>query len=287
MSPNATSAQTSAIATNSARAQHLAWRQRYGPWAVVTGASDGIGRAFSMELAARGLDVVLVARREAQLNDFAEHLSVHHGVRCRVLALDLTGHEACTRLDRETADLDIGLVIAAAGFGSIGSLLDQSLEEETAMLRLNAEAVLALSHRFGRRLIARGRGGLVLFGSIVGFQGVPLSANYAATKSYVQSLAEALRLEWRAAGVDVISCAPGPVNTGFGARAGMRMGAAATPEAMVAPTLAALGRGATVRPGLQSKVLGWALATLPRAMRTKILSGVMRGMLPLQTNANR
>lgn len=282
MSSNASSAQISPIATDSARAQHLAWRQRYGPWALVTGASDGIGRAFATELAARGLDLVLVARREAQLIAFADHLSVHHGVRCRVLALDLTDHDACARLERDTADLDIGLVIAAAGFGSIGPFVDMALEEETAMLRLNAEAVLALSHRFGRRLIARGRGGLVLFGSIVGFQGVPLSANYAATKAYVQSLAEALRLEWRKAGVDVISCAPGPVSTGFGKRAGMRMGAAATPEAMVAPTLAALGRSATVRPGARAKFLGWALATLPRALRSKILTGAMRGMLPAQ-----
>jgi hypothetical protein len=273
---------SASVSTPASAAAHggVGWRMRYGPWAIVTGASDGIGRAFAVELARRGLHLVLVARNAAALDALADALGRDHPVACRVLPLDLGEPAAVARLQAETADLDIGLVVAAAGFGSLGALLDLPLERERAMLRLNVETTLELAHRFGAGLRARGRGGLVLFGSVLGFQGVPLSANYAAGKGYVQSLAEALRLEWRAHGVDVISCAPGPVRTGFGRRAGMRMGAAATPEAMVAPTLDALGRAATVRPGGLSKLLGWSLATLPRALRTRVLAGVMRGMRP-------
>lgn len=148
------------------------------------------------------------------------------------------------------------------------------------MLALNAGHVLQIAHRFGTRLRIRGRGGLVLFGSVVGFQGTPLSANYAATKAYVQSLAEALAVEWDELGVDVLSCAPGPVATGFARRAGMAMGNAADPDDLVGPCLDALGRRTTVRPGGLAKLLGYGLMTLPRPLRTRVLHQVMRGMLP-------
>lgn len=114
--------------------------------------------------------------------------------------------------------------------------------------------------------------------SVVAFQGTPMSANYAATKAYVQSLAEALRHELRPSGVDVVASAPGPVASGFAARARLRMAHAATPEVVARATLAALGRRATVRPGGLSKLLGWSLATAPRALRVVIMGRIMGGM---------
>lgn len=256
------------------------WAQRYGSWAIVTGASDGLGRAFAHRLAARGSSLVLVARRSSALNVLAEELQVAHAIRCIVIPMDLGKPGSVAALDEQTGGLDIGLVVAAAGFGSIGPFLDQPLEDEADMLAVNAAAVLRIAHVFGHRLRRRGRGGLVVFGSVVGFQGTPLSANYAATKAYVQSLAEALAIEWADDGIDVLSCAPGPVATGFAARAGMAMGKAADPSELVEPCLDALGRRTTIRPGGLAKLLGYGLMMLPRSIRTRVLHQVMRGMVP-------
>lgn len=256
------------------------WLTRYGPWAVITGASDGLGRAFARALAARGMNLVLVARRASALHTLAEELQVDYAVRCIVQPMDLRDPRSIASLNEQTVALDVGLVVAAAGFGSVGPLLDRSLDDEADLLAVNAGAVLRIAHSFGRRLRARGRGGLVLFGSVVGFQGTPLSANYAASKAYVQSLAEALAIEWDDDGVDVLSCAPGPVATGFAARAGMSMGNAAKPDDLVEPCLDALGRRTTVRPGNLAKLLGYSLMILPRFIRSRILGHIMRGMLP-------
>jgi short-subunit dehydrogenase len=115
--------------------------------------------------------------------------------------------------------------------------------------------------------------------SVLAFQGTPMSANYAATKAYVQSLAEGLGQELKSSGVDVLASAPGPVATGFATRAGIQMALAAAPDRVARATLAALGRQTTVRPGGLSKLLGWSLATAPRALRVMIMGRIMRGMV--------
>jgi uncharacterized protein len=125
----------------------------------------------------------------------------------------------------------------------------------------------------------RGKGAVVMFSSIVGFQGVPGSATYAATKGFVQGFAEGLEIELRPHGISVLSVAPGPVGTGFAARAGMQMGKAETPETVARVTLSALGKGGTVRPGVLAKLLGWSLATLPRWGRVRVLGQIMKGMI--------
>jgi short-subunit dehydrogenase len=127
-------------------------------------------------------------------------------------------------------------------------------------------------------MVARGRGGLVLMSSLLAFQGVPRAANYAATKAYIQSLAEGLRKELAPHGVDVIASAPGPIHSGFARRAGMSMSMGQRPSAVARTTLLALGRRATVRPGWLSKLLELSLAFLPRRGRSWILARVMAGM---------
>jgi uncharacterized protein len=257
-------------------------RDRYGPWALITGASDGIGRECAIALARQGMHLALVARRESVLAALAEQLTRDDGVACRVIALDLGTPDAMKTLDDSTHDLDIGLAIAAAGFGTSGPFLSGDLDNELDMLMVNCGSALALTHRFGHRFgqrFAHGkRSGLILFSSLVGFQGVPGSAHYAATKGYIQSLAEGIAPEFRAKGIDVLVTAPGPVHTGFAARARMQMGKALTPAQVVAATLAALGHRTTVRPGWLSKLLGWSLATLPRWGRTRVLALIMRSM---------
>jgi short-subunit dehydrogenase len=248
--------------------------EKYGPWAVVTGASDGIGREFARSLAKEGFKLVLVARRKDRLEELETELKVDS----KIVAVDLSTAEGVATLEHETRTLDVGLVVASAGFGTSGPFLGGDLDAELSMIDVNCRAVASLSHHFGQRLVKRGRGGLVLLSSLVAFQGVRHAANYAATKAWVQSFAEGLELELAPRGVDVLAVAPGPIRSGFGARADMKMSMSLGPEAVASSSLAALAGGGTVRPGWLSKVLEWALMFLPRWGRVRMMSVVMDGM---------
>lgn len=257
----------------------------YGPWAVVTGASDGIGRELARQLAAAGVNLLVVARRSEPLEQLAEEARRVNGVEVRVLSADLSRHEGTAQVVQLAAGLPVGLLVAAAGFGTSGSFVDGDLDEELQLIDVNCRAVAALAHHFGGRFALQGRGGLILLSSLVAFQGVPRSANYAASKAYVQSLAEALRVELGPQGVDVVASAPGPVASGFAKRARMRLGMTTTPEAVARGTLRALGRQGTVRPGWLSKLLEWALVPLPRWGRVRMMGLVMSGMTSHQASA--
>lgn len=254
------------------------WRAKYGPWAVVTGASDGIGRAMANSLAGAGFSLLLVARRRRELGALADELARQHSIETRVLAADLGDRAAFETLFEATDDLDVGLLVACAGFGTSGKLIHVDLNTELNMVDVNCGAVLALSQFFAQRFVQRGRGGIVLMSSLLAFQGVPLAANYAATKAYVQTLAEGLRLELAPLGVDVLACAPGPIHSGFAARANMVMGMGQKPEDIARPALDALGRQTTVRPGWLAKCLEASFIGQPRTLRGRILGRVMKGM---------
>ncbi len=251
-------------------------RARYGPWAVVTGASSGIGRALARRLAEAGLDLVLVARREDALAAVGAELTAACGVEVRTVAVDLAAASGVDTVARATEALDVGLLAAAAGFGTSGDFVAAEASTELEMIDVNCRAVVAISHVFARRFVARG--GLLLLSSLVAFQGVPRAASYAATKAFVQSFAEGLGHELRRHGVDVLATAPGPVQSGFGARAAMTMSLAQTPDAVAVGTLRALGRRRTVRPGLLAKLLELSLKLLPRWGRVRMMAVIMAGM---------
>jgi short-subunit dehydrogenase len=154
-----------------------AFARKYGSWALVTGASEGIGRAFAVELAQRGVHVILVARRQPQLEQLANSLTDAHGVHCQVVLANLSHPEGVQQVLARTADHDVGLVVCAAGFGTSGPFLQNDLPTEMDMLQVNCGALAALSWGMGQRMVQRGRGGLVLMSSVVAFQGVARSAN--------------------------------------------------------------------------------------------------------------
>lgn len=258
---------------------------RYGPWAVVSGASSGIGRAFATELAACGLNLALIARNEVDLARLAADLSARHGIEARVLTADLSQPGAAAAAMARTGGVDIGLLVASAGFGTSGDVIDTDAADELAMIEVNCRALFAMTQHAARRMATRGSGGIVLLSSLVAFQGVARSANYAATKAYVQTLAEGLHRELRARGVDVLAVAPGPVETGFAARAGLRMSGTIPPETVARAALLALGRRMTVRPGARNRLLQAALAPLPRPLRARILQQVMAGMTAREREA--
>ncbi|MFM9851629.1 MAG: SDR family NAD(P)-dependent oxidoreductase [Sphingomonadaceae bacterium] len=245
-------------------------------WALVTGASDGIGRAFALELAGRGFACVLVGRSTAKLNEVAQKIGQADS---RIMVADLSHADGVRHVIEAASDLAVELVVAAAGYGTSGSFVEADLANELAMIDVNCRAVAELVHHFGEQMAARRRGGIIVFSSIVAFQGVPQSANYAATKAYIQTLAEGLRPELKPFGVDVLSVAPGPIASGFAARAGLTMGLSQTPEIVARQSLAALGRKTTVRPGWLSKLLIGSLSLLPRWGRTLIMTQIMAGMI--------
>lgn len=253
------------------------WSNQYGPWAVVTGASNGIGLEIANVLAARGLNVVIAARSETKLNQLAKDISQNHGVSTRVVATDLATEAGSNALFEQTQGLDVGLLVANAGFGTSGEFLNADIASELNMIDLNVRALAAHTHHFGQRLKMRGKGGIILISSILSWQPVVKSANYAATKAYVQSLAEALHIECKPLGIDILASAPAGVNTGFAARASMQIDGA-DPKVVAKNTVDALGKKSTVCPHFMSKFLTTALATVPRFMRIKIMAAVMNGM---------
>lgn len=202
--------------TDTARASGSTTRidaRRFGPWAVVTGASSGIGREFARQLAASGIHVVLVARREALLREVGAELSSQFGVQHRVVRADLSAPGFLEAIINATDDLDVGLVVSNAGTAQPGEFrtLDHGLLTE--LFRLNALSHLEIAHYFGRRLAARGRGGLLLCGAMGASHGIPYMANDSASKAYVETLGEALHVELKPAGVNVTVLVVGPTQT--------------------------------------------------------------------------
>lgn len=253
-------------------------KTRYGPWAVVTGASSGIGREMALCLAESGLNLVLVARSQGVLAQMAKDLSDRYGIEVRLMIQDLAVERSLSMLAMQTQDLEVGLLVAAAGFGTSGAFLHSQLAQEVEMLNVNCRSLLGLTWQFSQRFAQQRRGGIVLMSSIVGFQGTPFAAHYAATKAYVQTLAEALYVELAPMGIDVIAAAPGPTHSGFAERAGMKMGKALSAAVVAQETLQALGRQSTVLPGFLSKLLTYSLVPLPRWARVQIMGGVMKSM---------
>jgi uncharacterized protein len=186
---------------------------QFGPWAVVTGASSGIGREFARQLAAAGINVVLVARRLAMLQDLDAALAEHYGVDSRAVGVDLSNPGAPTLIADATADIDVGLLVSNAGAALPGPFLDSDLQAQRAILRLNTAAHLGQAHHFGERLARRGRGGIVLVSALGATHGVPGLANTAATKAYVASLGAGLHVELAKHGVHVTVLHPGPTRT--------------------------------------------------------------------------
>ncbi|MFC4111940.1 SDR family NAD(P)-dependent oxidoreductase [Nonomuraea zeae] len=185
----------------------------YGPWAVITGASSGIGRAFAEHLAAAGLDLVLAARSTDRLASLGAELHREHGIAYRVVSVDLGTPGSAAALIEATADVDVGLLISNAGTGRPGRLIDQPLADLHRRFTLNAVTHLELVHAFGGRFAARGRGGIVLVSALGAGAGVPYMAHDGGAKAYVQSLGAALHHELAGTGVDVTVLVPGNVDT--------------------------------------------------------------------------
>jgi uncharacterized protein len=175
-------------------------KRRFGPWAVITGASSGIGKEFARQIAASGVHVALVGRREPLLRTVGAECTQASGVQHRIIPLDLSEPDFLPVLEDATRDLDVGLVVSNAGTGNPGAFLKLDRQLLQATLRLSTLAHLDITHHFGAKLAERRRGGLILVGAMGAENGVPCMANDGAAKAYVHSLGEALHYEFKPLG---------------------------------------------------------------------------------------
>jgi uncharacterized protein len=249
------------------------FKERYGKVAVVAGASEGLGAAFAEALAARGLDLVLLARREAALRELAERLTREHRVVVDAVACDLKDASFVEDLQRTIAGREVGLGVYNAAFSFVAPLLSRPLEDALQVVDVNVNGPLRLIHTLAPAMCARGRGGIVLMASLAGFQGAPRLAAYAASKAFNIVLGESLWAELRPSGVHVLVSCAGAIRTP-NYRKALKKEAPGTLDAseVAERTLDALGDGPTVIPGALNKVATFIMGRLlSRAGTVKLM----------------
>lgn len=252
---------------------------RYGPWALVTGASSGIGLAFAEELAERGLNLVLTARRTGRLETLAARLGEAHGTRSRIITADLSDPNAPTAILEATADLDIGLLVSNAGFNIKGAFDAKDAGAMAKMLTVNCHAPMQLAHGFIPRLKARETGGIVFTSSVEGLIGCPYSTAYSASKALVVSLGEGLWGEMLETGIDVLTLCPGATESEATEKLPPTQLANLQPARDVARlTLDNLRNGPTFIPNQHYEQLFANLTAMPRREALTSMAGSMKNL---------
>lgn len=258
--------------------------QRYGSWAIVAGASEGLGAEYAKELAARGLNLILIARRGNLLQSFAAQLADQYKVRTKPITLDLVANDAAEHIVQQTMDLDIGLLVYNAAFSAVGPFLDGSMDDHMREIRTNIHTPFKLVYLLGQHMLARGHGGLVLMSSLSAFQGSAYISTYAATKAFNIVLAESLWEEWRTRGVDVLVCISGAVKTpNYVSSEPIKTGGLGdvtmSSDQVVREALDALGKQPYVIPGRMNRFASFVMRhLLPRSVAIKFMGRTLRGM---------
>jgi hypothetical protein len=256
------------------------FHRRYGPWAIMAGASEGLGQAYAHVLAERGLNLVTIGRRAEPLEQDAKLIRRRYRVEVRPVALDLAGADLAQRFDEAISGLDVGLLVYNAGYWIISEFAATPLADHQRMLDVNCRGPLTLTQRLAPRLRQRGRGGILLMSSMSGFQGAALLATYAATKAFDIVLAEGLWAELAPHGVDVLVCAAGAMATpGFyqvTPESTQRKAMPMRPEAVAREALEALGKKPTQVAGWVPRLANALSSVMTRRQRTNFFSQMNR-----------
>ena len=236
--------------------------EKYGPWAVVTGGTSGIGAAFANQLAENGLNIVLVARHHESLDSKSQELMQAYGVDVRTVQADLSKPNAIDAVVEATNDIAVGLLVANAAVEQFGAFIKADRDNLNRLIQLNITSQMELVYLFGQQMSARGRGGIVMVSGTIGYGPAPYLANYAASKSYIVSLGESLYYELKKRGVDVLVLSPGMTKTPMADRiTGIDFSKMPfpfmEPEPTAAAALAALGKRPSVIPGRINNVMAF------------------------------
>ena len=253
--------------------------------ALITGASSGIGAIFAEQLAAQGSDLILVARRQDELEKLAQRLRETRGRRVEVIAMDLAKPDPGELLAEEVKrrGLEVDLLVNNAGFGSSAKFHEDGYERDQRMVAVNIGALTELTHAFLPAMVEAGHGAVINIASAAAFQPMPYMSVYGATKAYVLSLTQGLWAEYRGRGVRFLAVCPGPVDTPFfeAAESGSLRQVIPKPmmmtaEAVVSGSLAALARDACVYvPGFMTRLGGVMPRLLPRRLLAAAMGRVM------------
>ena len=243
--------------------QRLPLPSRYGEWAVVAGASEGLGAAFARQLAARGMNVVAVARRGDLLAELAEGLTDEHGVEVRCVMADLADPAFAAELAAAVTGLDVGIVIYNAAFTPMGPFLEIPDDEIAQAVNVNVHGPMRAVRALTPAMCVKRRGAVVLMSSLSGMQGTPGISVYAATKAFNTNLAESLWYELRPHGIDVVACCAGAMPTpGYRKNFGKDVPGMLSPDEAARRTLDGLGRGPRLVPGLVNRLTAHLMSRL-------------------------
>jgi len=259
----------------------ISFAVKYGPWALVTGASRGLGAEFARQLAAMGLNLALAARSEDTLKELARELEREYNITVKVIPVDLSREDLLDPIKKATDPLEIGLLVNNAGLSTIGPFLNMSADYLLSQFHTNARAALILTRYFGEKMAARGRGGVIFLSSGSALHGSPYCANYSGTKAYNLMLAEALWAEWKPLGVDALGFIAGLTGTP-GMEANKPKPNLFVPlgrsEKVVRGALKALGKRPSAADGIRNR-LGYTIFNLaPRSFAVGILGKSMGAM---------
>jgi short-subunit dehydrogenase len=254
------------------------FKARYGPAALVAGASEGIGAAFATELARRRLDLILVARRTTPLEEFAAKLRTQHRVNVETGALDLAAPDLAARAAALIEGREVGLCVYNAAHSRVVPFLDADLDDHLRTIDVNCRGPVTLAFLLGKKMAERGRGGVVLMSSLAGSQGTPLLAVYGASKAFNLVLGEALWDELARCGVDVLACRAGATRTpNFERSQPTGKTPMMDPEPVVAAALAALGKKPSVVPGAFNRTVAFFIGRIfSRRRAVKVIGGAAR-----------
>lgn len=247
---------------------------RYGRWALIAGASEGLGASYARALASRGMDLVLVARRSGPLDTLAQEVREAHGTEVRCVAGDLASAEFLDTLAAACSELDLGLVICNAAQAPIGDFVSRDRDDLLRVVDVNVRAPMVLLRELLPAMKARGRGAAIIMTSLTGGLGTARIASYAASKAFLRILGESLWYEMKDCGVDVLACICGAVRTpGYSTAAGRDAPGTLEADVVVERALRALGRGPVVMPGFVNRVaMLFMTRVLPRRMAIGILA---------------
>lgn len=260
-------------------------KNQYGPWALVTGASAGIGEEFANQLASIGFNLVLTARKKDKLDLVSDRLKKVYNVNTVVIPIDLSDPDFLKELSEKTLLLDIGLLVSNAGGYTYGSFHKSELDKQAAFLRLNTNAHMQLAHYYGNKMKVRGKGGIILVSSTGAFCAIPYMASYVASKAYVLSLGESLHIELKEHGVDVMVLAPGTTETPGTMNAANidndKLGVSfMSPKVVVEQALKNFGKRAVFIPGAINKFSYFlGRRVLSRLTMAKMLGKIMKNAI--------
>ncbi|MBJ19201.1 MAG: SDR family NAD(P)-dependent oxidoreductase [bacterium] len=248
--------------------------KQYGPWAMIAGGAQGIGEAYSRDVAAKGLNVVVLDNSQEALDSFKPEIEADYGVECLALRVDLARSDLLEVVTEAVGDREVGLLIYNAGLADVGPFYkkETGLEYEQMRIAINITGPLILSYHYAKPMLARRAGGIILMSSGAGLQGSPYYAHYSATKAYDIALAEALWGEFRPYNVDVLACVAGmTLSTAAKGYQHLDTSTFQTTTELVEEAMAALGKTSTLMAGESNRRNQEALNAMPREARIEIM----------------